>query len=198
MIRINEQEQLISILKDNIRNTNTYPYVIAIDGRCASGKTTMAEVLKKEFHADVVHMDDFFLRPEQRTPQRYAEPGGNVDRERIGEFLEAFRKKEVVGYRRFDCSKMELSSFVQLNNENILIVEGSYSTRPELRKYYDCTVCMDINRDEQLRRIEMRNPDKIDAFINRWIPLEEAYFDYYHTADSCDYYFNTGLESDIK
>ena len=28
-------------------------------------------------------MDDFFLRPEQRRPERFAEPGGNVDRERF-------------------------------------------------------------------------------------------------------------------
>lgn len=27
--------------------------------------------------------DDFFLRPEQRTPERLAEPGGNLDRERM-------------------------------------------------------------------------------------------------------------------
>ena len=50
-------------------------------------------------------MDDFFLRPEQRTPERYAEPGGNVDRERfLAEVLIPLRAGETVQYRRFDCS----------------------------------------------------------------------------------------------
>ena len=36
--------------------------VIAIDGRCASGKTTLANKLAQHFHANVFHMDDYFLR----------------------------------------------------------------------------------------------------------------------------------------
>ena len=56
---------------------------IAIDGGAASGKTTLAKVLSEKYHAPVIHMDDFFLRPEQRTPERFAEPGGNLDRERF-------------------------------------------------------------------------------------------------------------------
>ena len=60
------------------------PHVlIAIDGPAASGKTTLAARLEKRYGADVLHMDDYFLQPHQRTPDRYAEPGGNVDRERF-------------------------------------------------------------------------------------------------------------------
>ena len=66
--------------------------IIAIDGRCASGKSALASNLENELGCAVFHMDDFFLRPEQRTPQRYAEPGGNVDRERFWEeILEPLR-----------------------------------------------------------------------------------------------------------
>ena len=57
---------------------------VAIDGPCASGKTVFAASLHERFGGNVLHMDDFFLRPEQRTPERFAEPGGNVDRERYG------------------------------------------------------------------------------------------------------------------
>ena len=56
---------------------------VAIDGPCTSGKTTFAAMLNRRFGGNVLHMDDFFLRPEQRTPERFAEPGGNVDRERF-------------------------------------------------------------------------------------------------------------------
>ena len=55
-------EEIESIKQDYI--------VIAIDGRCASGKTTLAEKLAQYFHANVFHMDDYFLRKEQRTKER--------------------------------------------------------------------------------------------------------------------------------
>ena len=44
--------------------------VVAIDGKCTSGKTTLAAKLAEIYDCNVFHMDDFFLRPEQRTPAR--------------------------------------------------------------------------------------------------------------------------------
>ena len=57
--------------------------LVAIDGRCAAGKTTLAASLQAQLGCNVFHMDDFFLRPEQRTPERLHQPGGNVDFERF-------------------------------------------------------------------------------------------------------------------
>lgn len=58
---------------------------LAIDGPCGSGKTTLAALLAQLYDCPVFHADDFFLRPEQRTPERFAQPGGNLDRERLRE-----------------------------------------------------------------------------------------------------------------
>ena len=80
-------EEIISCLKKQIDDLlkNGRQIVIAVDGNCTAGKTTLAECLAKEYDCNVIHMDDFFLRPEQRTAQRLAEPGGNVDYERFRE-----------------------------------------------------------------------------------------------------------------
>ena len=59
--------------------------LVAIDGNCTAGKSTLASLLEKEYDCNVFHMDDFFLRPEQRTPDRFAQVGGNVDYERFFE-----------------------------------------------------------------------------------------------------------------
>ena len=59
--------------------------LVAVEGGSASGKTTLAALLARVYDCSVFHMDDFFLRPEQRTGERLAEPGGNVDRERFAE-----------------------------------------------------------------------------------------------------------------
>lgn len=82
--------------------------VIAIDGRAASGKTTLAAALAAETGGAVVHMDDFFLPAELRTPQRLAAPGGNVHAERFAEEVLPFlRQGRPFCYRRFDCRVMD-------------------------------------------------------------------------------------------
>ncbi|MFR3310794.1 MAG: hypothetical protein ACLTTQ_09535, partial [Christensenellales bacterium] len=62
--------------------------IIAIDGRCAGGKTTLAHaaeelLLARGIPCRTLHTDDFFLRPEQRTEQRMKTAGGNIDFERL-------------------------------------------------------------------------------------------------------------------
>ncbi|MBQ8395712.1 MAG: hypothetical protein IJX54_01790, partial [Oscillospiraceae bacterium] len=49
--------------------------IIAIDGYCTSGKTTLALALAKQYDCNVFQMDDFLLREEQRTPHRFAQLG---------------------------------------------------------------------------------------------------------------------------
>ena len=41
--------------------------LVAIDGKCASGKTTLGYYLKEYFNCNLFHMDDFFLQNYQRT-----------------------------------------------------------------------------------------------------------------------------------
>ena len=56
-----------STILQEIQMNKKEPLLIAIDGRCASGKTTLASRIKEEINCNVIHMDYFFLRPEQRT-----------------------------------------------------------------------------------------------------------------------------------
>jgi uridine kinase len=59
--------------------------VIAIDGRAASGKSTLAAALKDVIGGEVIHMDDFFLPKALRTEARMKEAGGNIHYERFAE-----------------------------------------------------------------------------------------------------------------
>lgn len=76
-----KKQDVAVFIKEKLRNKQ--PLIIAIDGRSASGKTTLAKELNELFLSEVIHMDDFFLQPEQRTEERLSEVGGNVDRERF-------------------------------------------------------------------------------------------------------------------
>lgn len=151
--------------------------VIAVDGRAASGKTTLAGQLALILKADVVHMDDFFLPPELRTSGRYAEPGGNVHYERfMVEVLPRLRERGGFSYRVFDCATMAYGGRAKIGGEAWRIVEGAYSLHPKFGEYADLKVFYDIAPDEQLRRIRLRNGERgARMFRERWIPLEELY-----------------------
>ena len=60
--------------------------VMALDGQAAAGKTTLAAAVASRVPgAFVVHMDDFFLPPEKRTPEYAARTLANADIERFSE-----------------------------------------------------------------------------------------------------------------
>lgn len=150
--------------------------VTVIDGRAASGKSTLAADLAAVTGGSVIHMDDFFLPLELRTPERLDEPGGNIDYDRfIREVLPHLRGPRPFTYQRFECSSMALGEY-QTVGEGCRIVEGSYSRHPKFGNYADTTVFCDVSPDEQMRRIRRRNPDLADRFLNEWIPMEEKYF----------------------
>ena len=147
---------------------------IAIDGRCGSGKTTLANKLKEYLDCHIFHMDDFYLQACQRTKERYNEPGGNVDRERFKkEVLEPLNNQQDVLYRPLDCSSMSISEGTVYPYKPINIIEGSYSCHPDLINAYDLTIFVDIDESLRHKRIEERNgKEALNMFIKKWIPLE--------------------------
>lgn len=162
--------------------------IAAIDGRCGAGKSTLAAQLREQLPCRVFHMDDFFLRPEQRTAARLAQPGENVDHERfLTEVLLPARRGEAVAYRSFRCARQALDAPVTVPAARLTIVEGAYACHPALWEYYDLRVFLTVDSEEQLRRIQARNgPERAIQFRDRWIPLEEVYFAAFDVAARCD------------
>ena len=152
--------------------------LIAIDGRCGSGKTTLAEWLRQKSGGIVVHMDDFYLQPWQRTPERYATPGENVDHERfLEEVLKPIKEKKFFSYHAYDAHAMRMKEeAIAVDFRKLVIVEGSYSLHPDLRPYYQLKIFLDIDPKLQYTRLRKRDLYKLDDFLTKWIPLEEAYF----------------------
>ena len=166
--------------------------VVTIEGSSASGKTTLGKMLKEKFQCNVLHTDDFFLRPEQRTKERLAEPGGNVDRERfLEEVVNPLRKGEIIQYRRLDCSTFTLLPAQKIEPNRLTVIEGAYSMHPTFGKYYDLSIFLDITSDLQKERIMIRNTrDKAERFFKEWIPMEHKYFDTFHIKEKCDIIWN--------
>lgn len=170
---------------------------VAIDGRSGSGKSTLAGWLKEQYDCNIFHMDDFFLQPYQRTEERLAEVGGNVDYERFqtevldqlaGWRTEAGVQNEkmknagvcsnVFEYQLYSCKVQQLTDRVSVTPKRLNIIEGSYSQNPCFGDCYDLRFFLDISPELQLQRIRERNGEEmLKKFRDIWIPMEEKYFD---------------------
>jgi len=164
------------------------PILLAIEGGSASGKSTLGDMLQSVYGCTVCHMDDFFLRPEQRNPERLAQVGGNIDIERFtNEVLIPLHKGGAVGYRRYDCSTATLLPAVPLTATPLTVIEGAYSMHPTAQGYYGLSVFLDVEHDTQRRRIQKRNsPSMANRFFTEWIPMEEMYFAETDIRSRCD------------
>lgn len=161
--------------------------IVAIDGRCTSGKTTITARLAEIYDCNIFHMDDFFLRPEQRTDARFAEIGGNVDYERFREevLLPLLSGKEF-SYRPFDCKTFNLSEPVSVPVKKLNIIEGSYSMHPYFGDPYDFKILLTVDEETQKQRILTRPVFLQKRFFDTWIPMENRYLEAFHISDKAD------------
>jgi len=158
-------------------------FIIAIDGRAASGKTTLAAKL-----GSVIHMDDFFLPAELRTPDNRV----NFHHTRFAqEVLPFLRSEKAFTYRIYDCAKGDFNGVREVFPAKILVVEGAYSCHPILGEYMDLRVFCDVEPEIQARRILARNgKDGLTTFAEKWIPLEEKYFKTHDIKQKSDVVFS--------
>ena len=161
--------------------------ILAIEGNSASGKSTLASLLSKAKNLPVISMDEFFLQPHQRTKERFAEIGGNVDYERFNQEVINKLNEQTITYQVFDCSCMQLTSTKTIDISKGLIVEGCYSHHPYFKEYMDYKVFLSIDRETQVSRIRKRNGEvMLQRFVNEWIPKEDVYFETYNIKEESD------------
>lgn len=170
-------EKLFKKIKDTLDSKPCS--VVAADGMCASGKTTFASRLAKEFGFEVIHTDDFFLPFEMRTQERLSQPGGNIHYERfIEEIVISLNENRDFEYSIFDCSSGTYGKKRKVRCGRPVIIEGAYSLHPEIPDIYDLKIFLQISPELQLERIEKRNgAQALEVFKEKWIPYENRYFD---------------------
>jgi len=164
---------------------------VAIDGNCGAGKSTLADLVAGIYDCNLFHMDDFFLRPEQRTEERLGETGGFVDYERFHEeVIRGIKSGKAFCYRKFDCGRMALGETVDVEPRQLNIIEGSYSMHPSLAENYDLKIFLHIDPERQKRRILDRNgEEKLQKFLFEWIPRENRYFEEMRIREQCHLVF---------
>ena len=154
--------------------------IVAIDGRCGSGKTNLGNFLKKNLSCNLVHMDDFYLPLPRREEHWREHPGKNMDFDRlIQQVLEPAAQGAPIRFAPFDCAGGDYGQEILLSPKPLTILEGSYSQFPLLRPYYNIMYFLTCSPEVQKRRLQSREGAKYPMFQALWIPLEEKYLALY-------------------
>ncbi len=165
--------------------------LVAIEGPCASGKTTLAKELAENFDCNVFHMDDFYLPKEKRTVEHLNKIGGNIDFERFStEVTSKIKSNESFTYGIYNCSEGQITENMSILPKQLNIFEGVYCMHPEIDIAYDLKIYLEVDEEEKLKRLSARCPQKLTDFLNIWIPRENKYFSTFNIKENCDLLIN--------
>jgi uridine kinase len=153
--------------------------VLAIDGHGGSGKSTIAAAVAAATGAALLHTDDFF----RAVPRAAGGPeNGTRELERYydwrrlrAEALEPLRAGRGAEFRRFDWNRGHgTDGTVAVQPSDLIVVEGVFSSSPELAGQVDRSVLVDTPEPERLRRLRLRvAPEEWD---DEWLAAERTYF----------------------
>ncbi len=161
--------------------------IVALDGPCASGKSTIGTLLSQLYDCPLVHMDDFFLPQKQKTPARLSQAGGNIDAERfLSQVLLPVSQGKSAQYQPYRCHTDDFGEWLEVPPSALTIIEGVYALRPDLQPYYSICCYLDapwsVRRERLLKRCGEGGLARFEAL---WIPLEQQYFETFQIESQC-------------
>ena len=166
-------------------------FFVAIDGGTGAGKSTLAKEIRNRLGGVAILRTDHFFRPLNEYPVASLPPEELYEHyfpwERMrDEALIPIRRGETARHQRYDWSADRLLDWITVEPEEIVLVEGVYSSRPELREMLDVAIFIDAPRDERRRRVLARAPNSSSDWMTPWMAAEDWYFDHIRPRDTAD------------
>jgi len=179
------KELLFQKIEEALRETK--PFILAIDGPAGAGKSTLAKEIRCRYGGELIHMDDFFLPASLRSKNRLQEAGGNIHYERFEEeVLKGLKGNSGFSYQKFSCRTGSFTESCKLPPAAFYVIEGSYSLHPRFGAYYSLSVFLEVGSETQRERLINRSPEKWPDFRDRWIPMEQRYFESFQIREKAD------------
>ncbi|PTA47096.1 uridine kinase [Micromonospora sp. RP3T] len=151
--------------------------LVGIDGSGASGKSTLAAQLGEVLvGAAIVHVDDFYLPPEEHGSRGDA-VGPLFDLPRLGrQVVRPAAAGEALRYQRYHWDIAALADWIDVPAEAPVIVEGVFCLAAELREAYSYTIFCRADPAVRLRRgLDRDGPEAKSQWVDEWMPAEDAY-----------------------
>lgn len=167
------------------------PVLVAVDGPSGAGKSTVAAALAAASRAVVVVPIDDFFAAEITAAQWAARDASErardcVDWRRLRrEALEPLRSGRAAAWHPFDFTAGERPDGTYRMSRDvtrcgpapIIILDGTYSTRPELADLIDLSILIDVPAAVREQRLTAREaPAFLAAWHERWDAAEAFYF----------------------
>ena len=160
-------------------------YLVGIDGLGGAGKSVLADKIRQQLEVgqipvDTVHNDDFYLSSSSRSrlPWNLKPIGGDFDWMRLhDQVLAPLRAGLIAKYARYDWPSDRLAEQHEIQSHGVILIEGVYSTRAELRDLFDFRVWVECPREVRLSRGLARDGESVRSiWVNEWIPAEDRYY----------------------
>jgi para-aminobenzoate synthetase len=167
-----------------------FPILVALDGGSGAGKSTLASMLGRQLDCVVVQLDDFFAANipdwewDSFSMQERATKVFDWQRVRA-EALEPLLARKAAKWHPFDFAAglrrdgtyAMSQQKVEKEPASVILLEGAYSSHPQLADLIDLKVLIDVPITERHRRLEERENDK--QFLKRWHLLWDNVEKYY-------------------
>ena len=154
------------------------PLLIAVDGCSGAGKSTFAATLAAHLGGSVVGLDDFY-RPMDPDRRKALDPQTGYElyfdwQRLIADVLDRLVLGEAAMYRRYDWTADLVGDDIAiLEPHGVIVFEGVYAHRPQLRGYWDITVWVHTDDDVRAERTTSRGDDP--EWVERWEAAERWY-----------------------
>jgi uridine kinase len=174
---------------ERLRIDRHTPLLVVIDGGSGAGKSILASMVAKELGAALVQSDDFYASDVSDAEWDSKSPGARVadviDWRRLrAEALEPLLRAEPAEWHAFDFGRVRPDGTYPLRREPtrrdpapVIVLDGAYSSRPEVADLVDLSVLVDSPVDVRHRRLSAREDREfLSAWHARWDAAEEYYF----------------------
>jgi len=177
--------------------TVRHPVRVAVDGRPASGKSTLADELGVALRAQgrpVIRATiDEFMHPKTIRYRRGVDsPEGcyedSFDLDALHDALldplgpAGSRRFRVRSYDR-DADRVVCPPTTTASEDAVLLFDGVFLMRPELNESWDMRILVTTSFEESLRRARIRDHETLgsvtrveERFLRRYLPSQEHYF----------------------
>lgn len=156
-----------------------YEVTVGIDGQRASGKTTLAELLPTIFECNVFKTSNFLCDNREEIVTAIEE--------------EVCKKLNTGDPFSYNCYSKTKKKYVRRSviAKRLNIIQGTYALHPNLDKYYELRIFMEVNPVLQAKRV-LREHGKIEGtkILNEHIPKENEYIENYGIKVKSDIIYN--------
>ncbi|MBX3013901.1 MAG: (d)CMP kinase [Caldilineaceae bacterium] len=155
--------------------------MVAIDGHSAAGKSTLASTIQQHLASvTIIHTDDFY-RPLNEEERVSLDARGGYEKyydwERLeAQVLQPLSQGQRSEYQQYNWTTNALGSWIRMQPSGIILIEGCYAARPELRAYYDVLIWVETPERKRMVRQTAR-ADATSTWLERWDAAERYYIE---------------------